>query len=264
MDLGVSGKTYLIGASSDGLGFATASVLASEGAKVWIGGRDQGKLEEALRKLRSVAGSASVSGAVYDASDAGSIAAWVSHAVAAWGNGIDGILANAGGPPPGTFVDFDDAAWEGAFELVLLSAVRLFRAALPGLRERKGSALFVTSTSVTEPIDGLILSNSLRSAVAGLSKSLSREFAAEGIRANCLSPGRFATTRVERLDAATGARLGVSAEQARSKAESSIPLGRYGEPEEYGRAAAWLLSPSAAYLTGQVVTLDGGLTRGTW
>jgi len=264
MNLDVSGKTFLIGASTDGLGLATAKALAGEGARVWIGGRHNDRLEDALDALRRVAGRDRVGGACYDVSDAHSLEGWVSGALEAWGPGIDGILANSGGPPPGGFSDFDDEAWTGAFNLLLLSAVRLTRAALPGLKANRGAILFVTSTSVKEPIDGLLLSNSLRSAVVGLSKSLSREFASFGIRSNCIAPGRFSTARVVRIDGSNAAKLGISEEEAKKRMVSTVPLGRYGDPVEFGRTAAWLLSPAASYLTGQVVSVDGGAVRGSW
>jgi 3-oxoacyl-[acyl-carrier protein] reductase len=144
------------------------------------------------------------------------------------------------------------------------SAARVIRAALPGLSVRGGSILVCSSTSVKEPIAGLILSNSLRSATVAMAKTLSVELAPQGIRVNCLAPGRFGTGRLEQLDKATAARAGASLEATRAKAVAAIPLGRYGDPEEFGKAACWLLSPAASYMTGQVVTLDGGQVKGCW
>jgi len=264
MELGLRGKVALVAASTDGLGFATAAALATEGASVWIGSRDPGKVASALSRLRALAPSSVVDGAVLDVSDAGSVAAWVRSAAEAFGDGVDALVVNSGGPKPGLFVDLADDDWSGAFELLVLSAVRLVRAALPGLSVRGGAVLVCSSTSVKEPIEGLMLSNSLRSATAAMAQTLSVELAPKGIRVHCLAPGRFATGRVERLDKATAERKGIGLEEARARSLSAIALGRYGDPDEFGRAACWMLSPAASYLTGPVVTLDGGQLKGTW
>lgn len=264
MNLNLSGKTALVAASTEGLGYATAAALAADGAKVWIGSRSRDKVESALRSLGAVAPGSTVGGAVLDVADPASIEAWVAGAADRFGTGIDALVVNSGGPPPGGFGSFDDAAWTSAFDLLVLSAVRMIRAALPGLKERKGSILVCSSTSVREPIDGLILSNSLRSATVALAKSLSVELAPFGVRVNCLAPGRFGTGRVDRLDEANAAKAGIGLDAARAKAKAAIPLGRYGDPAEFGVAAAWLASPAASFLTGQVVTLDGGQVKATW
>jgi 3-oxoacyl-[acyl-carrier protein] reductase len=172
-------------------------------------------------------------------------AAKVAHA-------LEALLAVPGG-------GFADGA-----TLDVSSAARVIRAALPGLSVRGGSILVCSSTSVKEPIAGLILSNSLCSATVAMAKALSVELAPQGIRVNCLAPGRFGTGRLEQLDKATAARAGTSLEATRAKAVAAIPLGRYGDPEEFGKAACWLLSPAASYMTGQVVTLDGGQVKGCW
>ncbi len=267
MDLGLAGKTALVAASSEGLGFATAKALALEGARVWIGSRDASKTRDAVEKLTAAAAAvdgAWVEGAPLDMADGDSIARWVAGASAAYGGGIDALVINSGGPPPGRFSDFGDDAWRAAFDLLLLSAVRLVRAALPGLGERKGAVLVVSSTSVKEPIDGLILSNSLRSATVALAKSLSAELAPAGIRVNCLAPGRIATGRIERIDRANAERADISPDEAKRRAAAAIPLGRYGEADEFGKTACWLLSPAASYITGQVLSADGGMLKGTW
>lgn len=268
MELGLRGKTALVTASTDGLGLATARALVAEGANVWIGGRDQGRLTAALEALRSQGGAGRLAGraegATVDVADAASIKAWVAGASAAYGQAIDALAVNAGGPPPGLFVDLDDGAWRKAFDLLVLSAVRTIRESLPGLSVRGGSVAVFSSTSVKEPIEGLILSNSLRSAVVALAKTLSVELAPRGVRVNSLAPGRFATGRVERLDKATAERSGLSADEVKARSQAAIALRRYGDPDEFGRTAAWLLSPAASYLTGQLVTVDGGNLRGTW
>lgn len=269
MNLQLQGKTILVAASSEGLGFATARAALYEGANVWIGSRASTKVQSAMKILQETSGQkqeeiGQVDGCLLDATDAASIDAWVAAARSRYGEAIDGLVVNSGGPPPGLFSDFNDQAWQEAFELLLLSAVRLVRACRPGLAVRGGAILVVSSTSVTEPIEGLVLSNSLRSATVAMAKTLSRELAPQGIRINCLAPGRFATGRVERIDAATAERLGCTPEEAQRKAEAAIPLGRYGTTEEFGRTACWLLSPAASYITGQLITIDGGMTRGTW
>lgn len=267
MDLGLEGKTALVAASSEGLGYATAAALAAEGSRAWIGSRDRAKTQVAVDRLRLAPATKSgtrVEGAPLDVSDPTSIERWVEGAAKVFGTGIDALLVNSGGPPPGRFTDFGDDAWKDAFDLLLLSTVRLIRAALPGLKEKRGSIVVVSSTSVKEPIDGLILSNSLRSATVALAKSLSAEFASSGVRVNCLAPGRIATGRVERIDRSNAERAGTTLEAARAKAEAAIPLGRYGESAEFGRAACWLLSPASSYITGQLLTVDGGMVKGTW
>ncbi|MBN2875549.1 MAG: SDR family NAD(P)-dependent oxidoreductase, partial [Spirochaetales bacterium] len=187
MDLGLKGKTALVSASTDGLGLATAKALVAEGANVWIGSRSADKVADALAMLRSLpgygqAGGGRVEGAVLDVSDAMSIKSWVAGAAAVYGSAIDALAVNAGGPPPGLFADFDDAAWQKAFELLVLSVVRTIRESLPGLSVNGGSIVVFSSVSVKEPIDGLILSNSLRSAVVAMAKTLSVELAPKGIR----------------------------------------------------------------------------------
>lgn len=269
MNLELQGRTVLVAASSEGLGFATAHAVLQENANTWIGSRDSEKVQEALTALRNnppnkQSRTGQIDGSNLDVTRADSIEAWVAAARSRYGEAIDGLVVNSGGPPPGLFSDFDDQAWQKAFELLVLSAVRLVRACLPGLAVRGGAILVVSSTSVTEPIEGLILSNTLRSAAVAMAKTLSRELAPQGIRINCLAPGRFATGRVERIDAAAAERLHCTPEEARHTVEATIPLGRYGQTEEFGRTACWLLSPAASYITGQLVTIDGGMTRGTW
>ncbi|HCM27477.1 MAG: hypothetical protein A2Z99_03435 [Treponema sp. GWB1_62_6] len=268
MNLNLESGTFLVAASSEGLGYATAAALADEGARVWIGSRDIAKVSAALDSLRErarKAGSgAEIDGCVLDMTESASIEAWVLKAAEKFGPDLDGIVCNSGGPPPGRFADFDDDQWKSAFDLLVMSAVRLVRASLPGLSVRGGAILVVSSTSVKEPIESLILSNSLRSATAALAKTLSAELAPLGIRVNCLAPGRFATGRVSRIDKAAAERRGITAEQARAASEAVIPLARYGDVGEFGRTACWLLSPAASYLTGQIVSLDGGSTKGVW
>jgi 3-oxoacyl-[acyl-carrier protein] reductase len=179
--------------------------------------------------------------------------------------GVDGLVVNAGGPPAGGFDDFDDAAWQASFELTLLSSVRMIRAVLPHLRDRGGgSILAVTSSSVKEPIDILLLSNVMRSGVVSLLKSLSRELAPEQIRVNNLVPGRILTDRVKSLDALSAKKSELSAAEQRAMQEQQIPWGRYGTIEEFGRAGAFLLSDAASYITGETLIVDGGSMKTVW
>lgn len=263
MDLQLSGKRILVAASSKGLGFGIARALAAEGARVALGARDPAALREAIEALEA-AGATAPWAHPLDAADAASIAKWVGEAAAALG-GIDGLLVNAGGPPPGNFASFDDGDWEQAFQLTLMSAVRMIRAVLPSLREGEpGAILTVTSASIKEPFEQLLLSNVFRSGVVSLVKSLSRELAADGIRVNNLVPGRIDTARVRSLDADTATREGISIEEAAAASAASIPLGRYGSIDEFGRAGAFLLSPAASYITGATLVVDGGMTRTVW
>ncbi|WP_374962323.1 SDR family oxidoreductase [Spongiibacter tropicus] len=260
MDLQLRDRVYLVAAGSRGLGYAIGRQLALAGARVVLGSRNIEDVEAAARRLCEECGSV-VNGASLDMSDAQSIQCWVAEAEERFGR-IDGVLVNAGGPPPGGFDDFDDAAWQAAFELTLMSAVRLVREALPALRRSDAaSILMLTSSSVKEPIDILLLSNVMRSGVSSLAKSLSRSLAAEGIRVNNLIPGQIYTDRIKALDAKLAETNGVDVSEQRASNESLIPLGRYGDPEEFGKAGAFLLSPAASYITGASLVVDGGTMK---
>lgn len=172
------------------------------------------------------------------------------------------LVTNSGGPPAGRFDDLDDEAWQGAFELNLMSAVRLIRSSLPQMRERGyGRIVNFTSSSIQQPIDGLLLSNVFRVGVLGLAKSLSAELASDGILVNTLGPGRIHTDRVDTLDGGRAEREGTTLEEVRRRSEAQIPLGRYGEPQEFARVAAFLASPANTYVTGQSLLVDGGMVR---
>jgi 3-oxoacyl-[acyl-carrier protein] reductase len=258
MDLGLKGKVALVAAASKGLGFGVARALASEGARVSICSRDTASVEAAAAKLRAETG-AEIHAAVCDVTKRESIEAWVNGTAAQWGV-IDALLVNAGGPPGGLIKDFTDEQWQAAFELTLMSSVRMIRAVLPHM-PNGGSILTITSSSIREPIERLGLSTVMRSGVAGLVKTLADELANDHIRVNNLIPGRIDTERVGQLDAAAAKREGISVEDVRARSLSRIPLKRLGTIDEFGAAAAFLLSPAAQYITGATLRVDGGAMR---
>ncbi len=262
MDLGLAGKVLFASASTDGLGFGIAEKAFADGAFVFLGGRSEERLGAALKRLtESGATGGRAAGAVLDMALADSIAAWVAAGKAAFGE-PDALLVNAGGPPPGNFEAFaGDEPWQAAFNLTLMSAVRLIRATLPSLKAKKGSILTITSSSVKEPWPGLILSGVMRSGVASLVKSLSIEFAPFGVRVNNIAPGNIMTGRLERLIASEAKGAGISQDERTRQRQANIPLGRIGEVEEFGRAGAFLLSPAASYLSGQTLLVDGGASK---
>lgn len=250
----------MVAASSKGLGFGIAQELARNGATVSIASRTKSEVEAAAEKLRTET-NATVHASVFDASDAKSIESWVTEVAQAFER-IDGLVVNAGGPPPGNFDDFTDDHWQAAFNLTLMSAVRLIRGVLPHMRSGGGSILTLTSLSVKEPINGLLLSNVFRSGVTSLVKSLANELAGENIRVNNLIPGRIDTDRVKALDKNLSEKRGIPVEKVKQQHESAIPLGRYGTIEEFGKAGAFLLSDAASYITGASLVVDGGLVKG--
>jgi 3-oxoacyl-[acyl-carrier protein] reductase len=261
MDLQIEGKVFMVAASSKGLGFGIAQELARNGATVCLASRTRSEVEEAAEKLRTET-NVTIHASVFDASDAKSIENWVNE-VAQDFERIDGLVVNAGGPPPGNFDDFTDEDWQAAFNLTLMSAVRLIRGVLPTmLSGGGGSILTITSLSVKEPINGLLLSNVFRSGVTSLVKSLANELAGENIRVNNLIPGRINTDRVKALDKNLSEKQGIPVENIKQQHESAIPLGRYGTVEEFGKAGAFLLSDAASYITGASLVVDGGLLKG--
>jgi len=197
-----------------------------------------------------------------DLSQADAITQWAEAATDRFG-GVDLLFANTGGPPAGTSLSFDDAAWQTAFELLLLSVVRTVRLVVPSMRARGGGAILVgTSSTVKEPFPNLALSNVMRAGVTALVKTLSVELAPDRIRVNSLLPGRIATDRLKYLDQANAAKAGITAGEQTQRAMAAIPAGRYGEPDEFGRAGAFLLSNAASYITGAALQVDGGLLKG--
>jgi len=263
MDLGLEGKVAMVAASSKGLGFGIARELAREGALVSIGARTGPEVLDAAEAIKDETG-AKVLANVLDASNPDSISKWLENTIEAFGD-VHKLVVNASGPPAGTFDDFEDSDWQAAFELTLMSAVRMIRATLPSMRAvGEGAILTITSVSVKEPIDFLLLSNVMRSGVTSLAKSLSKQLASENIRVNNLMPGRIDTDRVRSLDVLNARKGDLLVEQIKAANEQGIPLGRYGTIEEFGRLGAFLLSDAASYLTGQTIAVDGGSTSTVW
>ncbi|MCB2184788.1 MAG: SDR family oxidoreductase [Deltaproteobacteria bacterium] len=261
MQLGIEGKVALVTGSSRGLGYGAARALAAEGCQVGLAARGKEALEQAAQRLARETG-AQVFARATDLSQAGEPAA-LAAAVRQELGPVEILVTNAGGPPVGRFDDFGPEHWQRAVELTLFAAQALVREALPGMRERGwGRIINLTSVSVKQPLPGLILSNSVRAAVVGWSKTLADEVGPQGITVNCVLPGWILTERVEQLLAHQSQARGVSREEALAEVEKAIPLGRLGRPEELGSLVAFLASEQASYLTGGSFLIDGGLYRG--
>jgi 3-oxoacyl-[acyl-carrier protein] reductase len=249
MDLGLQDRVFIVTGGTRGLGRATADCLVAEGARVVLSGRSEDSLDEAATAL----GHAAV-GVAADNADPDTPARLISTARERWGR-LDGALISVGGPPTGPVTGVTDEQWSAAFGAVFLGAVRLAREVGAELGDG-GSLAFVLSSSVRAPLANLAISNGLRPGLAMVAKTLADELGPQGVRVNGLLPGRVGTERVAELDASTG-----DAEAARKAAVATIPLGRYGEPEEFGRAAAFLLSPAASFVSGTMLPVDGGMLR---
>jgi len=260
MDLGLKGKAALLTGASRGLGFAAAEVLAKEGVDIAINSRNENQLSKAGDKLAQY-GTRVVS-LPGDLTDPQQSEMLVGGTIATLGK-LDLLFTNAGGPPPGAFESFNDQEWQHAIDLSFMSHVRLIRAALPFLRRSEAPAvLTVTSISVKQPIPNLVLSNSIRAATVGLTKTLALELGDEGIRFNSILPSWTKTERVENLLADRAQRKGTSLEDEITLQNEQSPLGRMARPEEFAKAAAFLLSPAASYITGVMLTVDGGTYKG--
>jgi len=260
MDLGLKGKVALLTGASRGLGYAAAEALAKEGVDIAINSRDEKTLFKAGDKLAKYGTRVvSLPGDVADPKQAEML---VMGTIATLGK-LDLLFTNAGGPPPGAFESFTDADWQHAIDLSFMSHVRLIRAALPFLRKSESpSVLTVTSISVKQPIPNLVLSNSIRAATIGLTKTLALELGEEGIRFNSILPSWTNTERVKSLLSDRAERKGTSLKDEIRVQNEQSPLGRMAKPEEFGKAAAFLLSPAASYITGVMLSVDGGTYKG--
>jgi len=262
MDLGLNGKRALVLGASRGLGYAVALTLAQEGCEVAINSRSQANVSTAAERIMSASGKQAVDLAG-DVGDAATAAKLVEGAVSALG-GLDILVTNAGGPPAGAFESFDEAAWQRAIDLSLMSHVRIIRAALPHLRKSEvASVLTITSYSVKQPIPNLVLSNSVRAATVGLTKTLALELGRDGIRFNSILPGWTETERVWELMAARAQTNKSTVDVEIAKQMEQSPLGRMASPQEFANAAVFLVSPAASYITGVMLTVDGGMYKGT-
>ncbi len=251
MDLGLTGKKFVVGGASKGLGRAVAEGLAKEGAQVLLLSRD----EKALQGVAAGIGS----GASYAVIDIGApdSAETVAAAVDEKLGGLDGVLVNAGGPPPGEVLSLTDEQWAQSFQLLIGGPIRLLRLLVPKMTNG-GSVLFITSSSVRQPIPNLDSSNVLRPGVAAMAKTLARTLG-PGIRVNTIAPGRFNTDRILQLDKVRADAQGITMEEQKEQMSKQIPLGRYGEPEELARLATFLLSPAASYVSGVAIGVDGAM-----
>lgn len=261
MDLGLTGKVAVVVAASKGLGRASASALAAEGADVVIASRNRETLEQAAQEIRQ-ASKRTVLAIPTDLNQPDEIASLVAQTVQEFG-GIDILVNNAGGPPAGTFMTLSDEQWQAAFHLTFLSAVRLIRAALPSMQQRQGGRIIhIVSSSVKQPIEGLLLSNAIRPGVIGLAKTLSLELAPYQITVNNVCPGRILTDRL-RQGSSLRAKIaqGQTEEEALKDLARDIPLQRIGQPHELGALVAFLASQQAAYITGTTIQIDGGFIQ---
>lgn len=257
MDLGLRGKAALVTAASKGMGKACAMGLAAEGARVLICARTEADVQAAAAEIRAKTGAEVVAMAA-DVTRAADVAALGARARAAFG-GVDVLIANCGGPPRGGLEQMSDEQWVGAFEVSVLSVVRLIREVLPGMRQRRwGRVLTIQSVSVKQPVEGLLLSNAIRPGVLGLAKSLAPELGRDNITINVLCPGRILTDRL--LGGVQ--QSGLPLKEYLEKSAADIPLGRIGTPEEFANVAVFLASERASYVTGVALQVDGGVVRG--
>ena len=253
MDLGLRDRVYVLTGASRGLGLATAQALVADGARVVLCSRDEERLAAAADDLGGADHALGVAG---DLSDPGIGERLAAAAVARWDR-LDGALVSVGGPPAGPALSIEDDQWRSAFESVFLGSVRVVRAVTSVMGDDGGAVALVLSLSVKQPVDGLASSNGLRPGLAMLAKTMADELGPRNIRVLGLLPGRVETDRIRELDDASG-----RPKKLREEFERKIPLGRYGEPAEFGRVAAFALSPAASYLNGVMIPVDGGLARG--
>jgi 3-oxoacyl-[acyl-carrier protein] reductase len=263
MDLHLKDKRALVTGSSKGLGYTTALALAREGCRLVLNSRDQARVSAAAAKITAETGVKAL-GLVGDLADP-DVPAWLVNEAARLLGGLDILITNAGGPPSGAFEALDEAEWQKAVDLTLMSHVRLIKAALPFLRKSKAaSVLTITSYSVKQPIPNLVLSNSIRAATVGLTKSLALELGQDGIRINSILPAWTNTERVVELMTFRAKQNRTSVKKEIALQSKNSPLGRMGTPEEFANAAVFLVSPAASYITGAMLAVDGGMIKGTF
>jgi 3-oxoacyl-[acyl-carrier protein] reductase len=256
LNLNLNGKTALVIASSQGLGKAIAEGLVKEGTNVMLSSRDEDKLKSVKDELLSL-GKGKVEYFPCDITDPHAIQSLVGKTKETFGK-LDILVNNAGGPPAGSFEQLSDKEWQQSFELNLLSYIRIIRETLPLLKENGGRIINIASSSIKEPIPGLILSNTFRTGIVGLSKTLAEEFAPYKILVNTVGPGRIATDRVKHLDQVNADRSGKSTEDIEKEEKAGIPLKRYGTPEEFANVIVFLCSDANSYITGSSFLVDGG------
>jgi len=259
MDLGLQNKVALVIASSQGLGKAVAKELVKEGAHVMLTSRSEDKLANVREELEALH-AGRVAYFPCDITNAEDIKKLIERTHAVFGK-IDILLNNAGGPPSGTFESFSDEAWQKSFELNLLSYVRIIREVLPDLRKEGGRIVNIASISVKTPLPNLILSNTFRNGIVGMSKTLAEELAADNILVNVVAPGQIATDRIRFLNESSAKIQNRPLEEVDEEAIAKIPLGRYGTPEEFAKAVTFLLSEANTYITGSTIYVDGGMVK---
>lgn len=264
MDLQLRGKVAMVAAASKGMGRACALGFAREGARVSICARSADDIDKTAREIANATG-ADVLAVATDLTRADELQRWVDQTIERFG-GVDILVTNAGGPPLGVWDDFQsDEPWEQAFQLNLMSTIRMVRAVVPSMRQRGGGRILnIQSSSVKAPIDGLILSNTIRPGVVGLSKTLSRELARDNILINTVAPGRIHTDRHSSGIARRAAAKGISIEEETRNSTRDVPLQRLGTPDEFADMVVFLASARATYVTGQTIAVDGGLIQGLW
>ncbi|GAE95086.1 3-oxoacyl-[acyl-carrier protein] reductase [Gracilibacillus boraciitolerans JCM 21714] len=255
MDVKVKGKKVLVTAASKGLGKACAKIYAEEGAQVYIASRNKEQLDQATQEIIKETGNTQVSSVVCDLTKSNDIKEMVDEI-----GTIDILINNAGGPSAGTFHDFNDNDWQHAFELLLMNIIRTTRAVIPKMKEQQfGRIVNITSSSMKQAIDGLVLSNTFRPAIVGLSKSLSQEFAADNILINSVGPGTMETDRIRDIFNQQNSKESV--ETRLKRAGEQVPLGRIGQPDEFAKVILFLGSPANTYITGQTLIVDGGAMK---